>query len=316
MTKVDLVTGFLGAGKTTFIRKYADYLKRNSISFAVIENEFGAPGVDSALLKSDFNDIVEIAGGCICCTMKTGFHEILSKLSGTFDRIIVEPSGIFDADSFFEVINSPDLVKVCQPGMFLTLVDPHTVDKLNEEECGVLTSELANTGCVLWTKTDIEPPCDMDKAKSDIKKLISKSGVYDELDFFPIPSYRLEDEDYKRLMMMTPILREHNIISSIHPLIFQSTRLYTEGVYDLESINLLIDHITSNSEYGNISRIKGFLKSTDGMILVNCTVSDRSFQYCDSDTAMLNIIGRKLNRKKLAECLEFFKVHDRQLSTV
>ncbi len=51
MTQIDLVTGFLGAGKTTFIRKYGDFLKRKNIKFAVVENEFGAPGVDSAILS-------------------------------------------------------------------------------------------------------------------------------------------------------------------------------------------------------------------------------------------------------------------------
>ncbi len=140
MTEIDLVTGFLGAGKTTFIKKYGDFLSRKNIKFAVVENEFGAAGVDSAVLESKSWKVTEISGGCICCTLKTGFHEIIKDLSRTFERIIIEPSGIFNSDDFFDVINSPELKAKCRPGMCITLVDPHSLARLNESERSVLAS--------------------------------------------------------------------------------------------------------------------------------------------------------------------------------
>ncbi|HHV98404.1 MAG TPA: GTP-binding protein [Clostridiaceae bacterium] len=306
MTEIDLVTGFLGAGKTTFIKKYGDFLKRQNIKFAVVENEFGAPGVDSAILKSKFGDVTEIAGGCICCTMKTGFHDIIRDLSGSCDRIIVEPSGIFNGDDFFDVVNSPDLKDKCRTGMCITAVDPHSVSRFNESERSVLASELAVTGCILWTKMDMPPQIDINTAKADIRKIVRDIGIDEELPCFPTPSHMLKDEDFIKMMKIGLVYRMHTRTFIDHTMIFQSTRIYPEGVYTIDSIKCCIEHMTSSEEYGEISRIKGFVKSLNGIIAVNCTVNDRLFDSLEDGCTMLNIIGRKLNRKKIAECLNTY----------
>jgi len=303
MTEIDLVTGFLGAGKTTFIKKYGDFLKRQNIKFAVVENEFGAPGVDSAILKSKFGNVTEIAGGCICCTMKTGFHDIIRNLCETCDRIIVEPSGIFNGDDFFDVIKSPDLKDICRTGMCITAVDPHSVSRFNESERSVLASELALTGCVLWTKMDVPPQIDINKAKADIRDIVRGIGIDEDLPCFPTPSHMLKDEDFDKLMKIKPVNRMHTRTYTDHTMIFQSTRIYPEGVYTIDTIRCCIEQMTSCEEYGEISRIKGFVKSLNGIIAVNCTVNDRLFDSLEDGCVMLNIIGRKLNRKKIAECL-------------
>lgn len=308
MTEIDLVTGFLGAGKTTFIRKYGDYLKRKNIKFAIVENEFGAPGVDSAILKSEFSNIKEIAGGCICCTMKVSLHQVLKELSGICDRIIVEPSGIFNGDDFFDILKSPDLADKCRPGMCITLVDPHTLDKLEEEECLILASEMADTGCVLWTKTDVEPPCDVDSAKAGIQRILNKIGIDEDILYYPASSHMLKDEDLEKLMKIVPVHRKHIRTYTDHTMLFQSTRIYPERIYSIEDIDRCIADITSCEDYGEIYRIKGFVKSKSGTIAVNCTVSDRLFDNCRNEYAMLNIIGRRLNRRKISDCLKNYDV--------
>lgn len=74
MTKVDLVTGFLGTGKTTFIKKYADYFIRKGEKIGIIENEFGGVAVDSILLKDQGCDVSQLSGGCMCCSGKADFQ--------------------------------------------------------------------------------------------------------------------------------------------------------------------------------------------------------------------------------------------------
>jgi len=110
-------------------------------------------------------------------------------------------------------------------------------------------------------------------------------------------------------MKAVPVRRKHEKNLMDHTMLFQSARLYPEGMYTVEDIDRCIKHITSSEEYGEISRIKGFVKSQNGTIAVNCTVSDRMFSRLDSGQAMLNIIGRKLNRKKIAECLKKYVVY-------
>ena len=79
-TKIDLITGFLGAGKTTLIRRYTALLRAGDVSCAVIENEFGAAGVDAAVLERDGVRVRELSGGCVCCTQKLNFHDAMREL--------------------------------------------------------------------------------------------------------------------------------------------------------------------------------------------------------------------------------------------
>ena len=95
MTKVDIYSGFLGAGKTTLIKKLiAQAFKGEKI--VLIENEFGEIGIDGGFLKDSGIEITEMNSGCICCTLVGDFGEALKKVKKQFDpdRILIEPSGV------------------------------------------------------------------------------------------------------------------------------------------------------------------------------------------------------------------------------
>ena len=105
MIKVDLITGFLGAGKTTFINKYAKYLTKLGEKVYIIENDYGAINVDVMLVDKEFDGHM-ISGGCDNETHKRRFKtKLISLYMLGYTRIIVEPSGIYDTDEFFDVIN-------------------------------------------------------------------------------------------------------------------------------------------------------------------------------------------------------------------
>ena len=80
MTKVDLITGFLGAGKTTFIHRYLQYLRDQRV--LIIENEFGSIGVDSSLLKDEGCPIEDLSGVCMCCKGRGRFISMLIGAAG------------------------------------------------------------------------------------------------------------------------------------------------------------------------------------------------------------------------------------------
>ena len=95
MTKIDIISGFLGAGKTTFIQKLlSDALKGENV--ALIENEFGEIGVDSGFLKNAGIEIREMNQGCICCSLVGDFESSLKEVIEQYhpDRILIEPSGV------------------------------------------------------------------------------------------------------------------------------------------------------------------------------------------------------------------------------
>ena len=93
MTKVNIISGFLGAGKTTFIKRLiADVFKGEKL--VLIENEFGEIGVDGGFLQDAGIEITEMNSGCICCTLVGDFTKALKETVETYnpDRIIIEPS--------------------------------------------------------------------------------------------------------------------------------------------------------------------------------------------------------------------------------
>ena len=95
MVKVDIISGFLGAGKTTLIKKlFKSSIKNEKV--VLIENEFGEIGVDGTFLKESGVEIKEINSGCICCSLVGDFSASMKEVVDKFnpDRIIIEPSGV------------------------------------------------------------------------------------------------------------------------------------------------------------------------------------------------------------------------------
>ena len=95
MTKVDIFSGFLGAGKTTLIKKLIEEAYQGE-KVVLIENEFGEIGIDGGFLKDAGIEINEMTSGCICCSLVGDFGRALEKVLAEFapDRILIEPSGV------------------------------------------------------------------------------------------------------------------------------------------------------------------------------------------------------------------------------
>ncbi|MDE6969012.1 MAG: cobalamin biosynthesis protein CobW, partial [Eubacterium sp.] len=95
MTKIDIISGFLGAGKTTFIKKMIEEVFQGQ-KIVLIENEFGEVGIDGGFLKDAGIEITEMNSGCICCSLVGDFDKNLKEVLEKFhpDRIMIEPSGV------------------------------------------------------------------------------------------------------------------------------------------------------------------------------------------------------------------------------
>lgn len=122
---VDLISGFLGAGKTTLISKYAAFRIKQGERVAIIENEFGEMGIDGELLKDAGLTVTEIVNGCICCTMKDDLTSTLELMctDNPPDRVIIEPTGIFIIDGITEILNSPRIRDTHKLRGVVTVID-------------------------------------------------------------------------------------------------------------------------------------------------------------------------------------------------
>ena len=121
MTKIDIFSGFLGAGKTTLIRKLIKEGYKNE-KLVLIENEFGEIAIDGGFLRDAGVEITEMNSGCICCTLVGDFTEALKKVIAEYnpDRIIIEPSGV---GKLSDVARAVDSIEGIEIGAKVTVVD-------------------------------------------------------------------------------------------------------------------------------------------------------------------------------------------------
>ena len=156
MVQVDLITGFLGAGKTTFLRRYVRYLVQQGHKVCILENDFGAVNVDAMLVQEVLGpgcDVETISGGCDCDTHQRRMRtKLIAMAMRGFDRVVVEPSGIFDVDEFFDILRDDPLDRWYQLGSVIAIVDALLPETLSPQAEYLLASETMNAGCVLLSR--------------------------------------------------------------------------------------------------------------------------------------------------------------------
>ena len=156
MVQVDLITGFLGSGKTTFLRRYVEYLVRQGHNVCILENDFGAVNVDAMLLQDLFGahcDLETISGGCDCDTHQRRMRtKLISLAMQGYDRVVVEPSGSFDVDEFFDILRDDPLDRWYTLGNVVAIVDAKLEDELSLQADYLLASEAASAGLVVMSR--------------------------------------------------------------------------------------------------------------------------------------------------------------------
>ncbi len=164
MTKIDIISGFLGAGKTTLIKKLLDQAFRGE-KVVLIENEFGEIGIDGGFLKDAGVEITEMNSGCICCSLVGDFGAALKKVLDDYapDRIIIEPSGV---GKLSDVIAAVEGVQKTTPALhlhsFVTVVDA-TKAKVYMKNFGeFFNNQVEHASAILLSRTQ-----NMDQAKLD-----------------------------------------------------------------------------------------------------------------------------------------------------
>ena len=173
MTKIDIISGFLGAGKTTFIKK----LLKEAIAgekVVLIENEFGEIGIDGGFLKDSGIEIREMNSGCICCSLVGDFgrslNEVLTKY--TPDRVIIEPSGVGKlSDVMKAVCDVAGEIDVVLNGS-VTVVDAQKCKMYMKNFGEFFNNQIESAGTVVLSRTDV---ADADKVAQCVEMIREKN---------------------------------------------------------------------------------------------------------------------------------------------
>ena len=158
MIKIDLITGFLGSGKTTFIKEYARHLIASGEKICIIENDYGAVNVDMVLLQELLGDncnLEMIIGGDGLEAHRRRFKtKLISMAMSGYTRVLIEPSGIYDVDEFFDVLYDEPLDNWYEVGSIIGIVDATRFAELSDTSRYLLMSEISWAGKVLLSRTD------------------------------------------------------------------------------------------------------------------------------------------------------------------
>ena len=154
MTKIDIVSGFLGAGKTTLIKKMlAEAYKGEKL--VLIENEFGEISIDGGFLKDAGVQISEMSSGCICCSLVGDFREALKKVVETYhpDRILIEPSGVGKLSDVTRAVEGVGETLPVSLNSFVTVADVNKVKMYMKNFGEFYDDQISHASCIILSRT-------------------------------------------------------------------------------------------------------------------------------------------------------------------
>ena len=302
MVKVDLITGFLGSGKTTFIRRYADYLVRTGQKYMIIENEFGSISVDPMLLAELNVPVKDLSGMCMCCAGFDKFRGMLIEgAKSGCDRILVEPSGIYDVDEFFTMMHLDAVRECCETGSIITIDAPDCAASTDEVDY-LMFSQLLAAGSVLVSKTQLFPEEAVSDTVERLQNTLRQRGVEE------IPAERiflkswdqLTDADFRQMQNNGYHFADHSREELNHQELFKTSMIVVQNAEPdrlKEQVTRLFDEPET---FGTVLRVKGFARCADKSWLeVNCTPGTMLIQPRTVKRGILVVIGQGLKEEEI-----------------
>ena len=308
MVKIDLITGFLGSGKTTFIKKYARYLLDQGLNIGILENDFGAVNVDMMLLKDlegDHCELEMVSGGCDAdCHRRRFKTKLIAMGMCGYDRVIVEPSGIFDMDEFFDILREEPLDQWYEIGSVIAVVDAGLDCGQSEAADYLLASEAAGAGCIVLSKVKNVSAEQTETVKAHLEQAMKKVGCRRSLFGHIIASdwEQFTEEDYQRLMNCgyePASYRKTDAAAAFDSLFFMNLELTAEELKEITA------RLFEEPGFCHILRVKGFVKAEDGRWLeLNATRREQTLAVSPDGQEVLIVIGEQLSKETIGKILK------------
>ena len=250
--KILLVSGFLGAGKTTFIKELA---KNINLEFVVLENEYADIGVDKDFLDEKNLNVWEMSEGCICCSMKGDFKSSIKRIYSEInpEYLVVEPTGVGMLSSIIEnirEINNND-IEILSP---ITLIDITSFSEYLETFNNFFTDNLKNTGKVILTKLENSNYFEIENIKNEILKINNNLEIITD-------DYRNFQKEWFADLLNKSI--DNKIIDKNFSLKTHiNLRTFSKenvNLKTMDELGLLLNRLV-NGDFGKIYRAKGIVK--------------------------------------------------------
>ena len=178
MTKIDIISGFLGAGKTTFIKKMLQEAFSGE-QVVLIENEFGEIGIDGGFLKDSGIEIREMNSGCICCSLVGDFGKSLKEVVDTYhpERILIEPSGVGKLSDVIKAVQDVAEQIDAKLNSFTTMVDVTKCRIYSKNFGEFFSNQIEYAGAVILSRTDKAKQEKMEESVKILREINAKSPI-------------------------------------------------------------------------------------------------------------------------------------------
>ena len=178
MTKIDIVSGFLGAGKTTFIKKMIKEVFTGQ-KIVLIENEFGEVGIDGGFLKDSGIEITEMNSGCICCSLVGDFGKNLNEVIEKFhpDRILIEPSGVGKLSDVMKSVMDVEKTHDVALNGLITVVNATKASKQMKAFGEFFNNQIAYATTIILSRTQNATPQQLELCVRQMQQLNAKAAI-------------------------------------------------------------------------------------------------------------------------------------------
>ena len=337
MVKIDIISGFLGAGKTTLIKKLLkDGFQGEQV--VLIENEFGEIGIDGGFLKEAGIQIREMNSGCICCSLVGDFGTSLKEVVTKYDpdRILIEPSGVGKLSDVIKAVQGVQDEVDIKLNSYTTVVDAKKCKMYMKNFGEFFDNQIQYAGAIIMSRTDIASEKKVQESLELLRSLNKDAAII---------TTPIENLDGKKLVevMEHPVSLEQEMLEEEHEHhhhhdgecgcghdheehehhhhhdgecgcghdhhhhhadeVFTSWGRETIKKYTREGLEKILEALSESDKYGIILRAKGMLPAEDGtwiyfdMVPEETEIREGAPEY----TGRLCVIGSKLKEDKLAE---------------
>ena len=314
LAQVTVISGFLGAGKTTLLKKILSW-EHDLSQTVVIVNEFGDVGIDGSLLKNVGSDVVELTGGCICCTMKVDLNHTLKEIRREFNprKIFIESTGVADPYMITEAFDDDELRHQMRVSRVISVLDIELWE--GRDYFGpIFFNQLKLADMILLNKIDLVEENKISQILAEIHAMLPRAQVIPTIHCNVEPEIIMADHDKAPSLV--------NFDEYLHHLQDHASQGANLNEVELESSSFIsfyyrsrdaIDEICFNRFTENMPwelfRMKGTLCLGDRTVLVNYVGGKNEWSQWDGEPeTCLVFIGWKVDQaetiRKLENCLK------------
>jgi G3E family GTPase len=315
--KVDVFSGFLGAGKTTLIKKLvSEGMYRENV--VIIENEFGEVGIDGTLLKDTNIEVKEIKAGCICCSIEGDFREALKEVIERYNpsRIIIEPSGVAKLSEVLSVLKVSEIKDQVEINMVITIIDVLRFKTYITNFAEFYKNQIMNANTILLSRTQNVDEPKLLNIQQEISRLNSGANIvttpWDKLssrriiELAEINRKMSVNEEVNLIRRPSSVFVLRNTKTDKSSETFETIGIETPKKFNFTKLKGSMDKIGQNTLYGNILRAKGIVQIETGeWVQFDYVPGEFQSRKTSPDySGRLCVIGTKLNRENLKRLFE------------